>query len=253
MLRRYAGQRYWRPEQLAPSSRVGLARHYVGVGSGRVLHDATGYGGHADLQDGASWALGVNLRRVAVDYDGTNDCAHTNYVPPKAFTWMAWFRARATGGYRCVISVGNPNYMLIAFDGTTASFWSRDAMGGTSLGVPSIVTDRWYHIALSRAGDSTSGGYVAHIDGRPTGTTANTGVWSTSNQVVIGGRDDGQGQWWNGQIDDVRLYERALSSAEILSIAHPWGGLTAMGGRGRFTSAATPIPVFMDYYRRLRG
>jgi len=51
-------------------------------------------------------------------------------------------------------------------------------------------------------------------------STAKTGeLTSSSRNVRIGARHtDSMGEYMNGSIDDVRIYDRALSDAEVLSI-----------------------------------
>jgi hypothetical protein len=69
----------------------------------------------------------------------------------------------------------------------------------------------------------TGGGIDLYIDGVFIGTTANAG-WTansantTSGNAHIGSEDDGAGNYFNGTIDDVRIYHRALSANEINTI-----------------------------------
>ncbi len=85
----------------------------------------------------------------------------------------------------------------------------------------------WHHIALVCAFDGQS--QILYVDGNNvasatpaswTGATSNT----PSNQSSINGLADGSGSFSNTTTQDVRVYQRALSSAEIKQIWKAQGG-----------------------------
>jgi hypothetical protein len=61
-----------------------------------------------------------------------------------------------------------------------------------------------------------SGVPTAYLDGVAIGTFAGTGPQAPSSSTVSFGGDSGN--FFNGSVDDVRLYNRALTLAEILSL-----------------------------------
>jgi hypothetical protein len=80
-----------------------------------------------------------------------------------------------------------------------------------------VIDGNWHHIAMVQ--NKTSGATSIYIDGISVSiTTDSSGSWPTisnTNTVYIG--QDNVGDYFNGQIDDVRIYNRALSSPEIQS------------------------------------
>jgi PKD repeat protein len=67
----------------------------------------------------------------------------------------------------------------------------------------------------------TSNSIEIYIDGDLISSQTNYSALSNTNGIDlrIGGQEqDGGNQWWNGKIDDVRIYNRALSSDEILEL-----------------------------------
>jgi hypothetical protein len=77
-----------------------------------------------------------------------------------------------------------------------------------------VVNDgKWHHVVLTRNASNlmtiyTDGSYeVSSTISTTTEQGANTliGIYSSS----------GSGEWWNGSLDDVRIYNRALSAAEV--------------------------------------
>lgn len=76
----------------------------------------------------------------------------------------------------------------------------------------------WHHIAMVL---DASGTPTAYLDGVSAGAYAGqvAAQPSGSASTYIGGyAGSGYSRWYNGAIDDVRLYGRALSQAEILSL-----------------------------------
>jgi len=92
--------------------------------------------------------------------------------------------------------------------------WS-DTSGWSDTG-QALPLDEWTHIVVTR--DETTSTATVYVDG----TEATTAPWQvpTSNDrpLFIGDRADGEGPPFNGLIDDVRIYSRALSASEVQSL-----------------------------------
>jgi hypothetical protein len=197
-------------------SRNGLVGYWnLDDGTSTIATDFSGNGKTGTLTNGPTWATGK--RGKAVSFDGTNDHITTAHVSGKVFTWSAWFKANSFGSYQNIMDIGTPNYMLVLTDGSNLGFWSSDGMGGAALGTQTLTAGNWYHLSFVREGDSITNGYKVYLNGAYTGA-ADTGVWSSSDYFTIGGRVDGQVQYFPGTIDEVRIYNRALSSSEIQTL-----------------------------------
>ena len=82
--------------------------------------------------------------------------------------------------------------------------------GGTAVGY-----NEWHHVAGTFDGDRIN----LYLDGvldASIETAVNIGV--NSSNVLIGENPEAAGRNWDGLIDDVRLYNRALSEAEITEL-----------------------------------
>jgi prepilin-type N-terminal cleavage/methylation domain-containing protein len=79
---------------------------------------------------------------------------------------------------------------------------------GTNLGTG------WHHVVMTING---SGVPTAYLDGVSTGSYAGTGPSAPGSQQTFIGGGNGT-RFFNGAIDDVRLYNRALPLADILSL-----------------------------------
>jgi len=92
--------------------------------------------------------------------------------------------------------------------------WSdTSGWSNTSQALP---LDAWTHIVVTRS--ATESTATVYVDG----TEATTAPWQvpTSNDrpLFIGDRADGEGPPFNGLVDDVRIYSRALSASEVQSL-----------------------------------
>ena len=88
-----------------------------------------------------------------------------------------------------------------------------------SRGIKILQTETWYHIALTRNRSI----YRVFVDGIPQASGTYSGLSSLNTAADIGndGRLDGsqRNEAFNGLLDDVRLYNYALSSPEIAYLA----------------------------------
>jgi hypothetical protein len=92
-----------------------------------------------------------------------------------------------------------------------------------------LERDEWVHIACSHDGATLK----CYVNGEETDSTPMGAITSSPAPVLIG--SDGWGCDWNGAIDDVRIYNHALSEPEILSamegelVLRAWGPTPADG------------------------
>jgi len=82
-----------------------------------------------------------------------------------------------------------------------------------------LITNTWYHVAMVYDGTNL----ISYVDGVTNGSMVVPGtLQATSYPLKIGAYSPTNGvqskDWFNGQIDEVSIYNRALSPAEILSI-----------------------------------
>jgi hypothetical protein len=182
-------------------------------GSGTTWTDLSGSGFNGTLTNGPTFG---SADGGSIVFDGTNDIVTTTYVSTNTYTFSAWFKTNVvSSGFRNIISIPTPNYSLILLDDDTSNlgFWTNDALSGSALSTPTISTNTWYNVVFVREGNSITGGYKAYLNGILYGN-ANTGTWSTTASLSVGGRTD-VSQPLNGNISQVLIYNRALSALEV--------------------------------------
>jgi hypothetical protein len=83
--------------------------------------------------------------------------------------------------------------------------------------IMSLTTETWYHVALTWDG----GNYVVYVNGEEKATGSYTGLDALNTVADIGndGNPGDRTEAFNGLLDDVRIYDRALSEAEVLELA----------------------------------
>jgi hypothetical protein len=131
-----------------------------------------------------------------------------------AFTLSGWFNAQSLADSRIGLWGQNDAIEFGFINPTTLSLWT--AAGG-SLDVPVNVTlNTWHHVAA--VGDGST--LKIYLDGQLLGTSsANTLDYGSSDypfNIGGGGIWDASGNQFNGLIDEVAVYDRALSADEVL-------------------------------------
>jgi hypothetical protein len=74
-----------------------------------------------------------------------------------------------------------------------------------------LATGTWTHLALTYDGAALS----FYVDGRPVSTTRRTGDIATSTDSLTIGSDPFYGQYFTGLIDEIRIYDTALSARQV--------------------------------------
>jgi glucose/arabinose dehydrogenase len=186
----------------------------TGTMIGGVTRITTGKFGNAMRFDGSSGAV-----RIA-------DSPTWKVSGLTGYTISMWVKVNsAVGDYKSAIGKGGwpAEDLLINKTGNTWQFRIRTnalTCGGTTAPVSYLATvdNTYHHIALVM--DSTKGNCQFYSDGVVIGTdeyVSGTTVFATGtgkNDLYIGGLDGGR-QFLNADIDEVRLYTRALSLAEL--------------------------------------
>jgi len=84
-----------------------------------------------------------------------------------------------------------------------------------------VMDDKWHHIAVTY--DSAAQERIMYIDGIPVADDTPSGSISTNSEaLIIAGRVDEDDEYnrrgWDGRLDDVRLYNTALTENEVRSL-----------------------------------
>ena len=99
------------------------------------------------------------------------------------------------------------------------SFWAdgtASSSAGRALGTTNFVTGEWYHTVGTYDGSNVK----IYVNGQLEGTQAYTATPGTTDQPLVIGRWYGNysGYYHDGQIDQVRIFNKAISSSEVTSL-----------------------------------
>jgi hypothetical protein len=128
---------------------------------------------------------------------------------------------RGTDGNRQVLfKFGGYPWAMIMFKATSANLFYSYLLNGESKYYTSSASNvddqKWHHIAV--VVDGTEGSisfYVDYVlDHKATGTLPEI---VHGNSLFVGSKQNGEGQWYDGWIDDIRVMRRALAPSEFLT------------------------------------
>lgn len=99
-------------------------------------------------------------------------------------------------------------------------------LNSTVFSSETVSTGRWTHVAATQNADTDE--IRLYIDGRVVGTGVSGASATSTQNLLIGARNDFLGnptqlEFFAGLIDDVGIYSRALDAAEILAVANARG------------------------------
>ena len=183
-------------------------------------HDASVASGSGSL---SFVTPGHNGSGQAVDFDGASglECANSTGVDlTSGGTISAWIKSDGeTDAYACVIAKGVTAWRLIRNNtGNTISFHFNPDPSGTEFqanGTTPVLDNEWHHLMAINTGSEIQ----LYVDGQLDASTSTGGaaLRTSSDPVYIGSRVTRlSDRSWNGQIDDVRIYDRALNTDEQL-------------------------------------
>jgi len=207
----------------------GLVSHWTfDEGAGLIAYDWAG--DNDGVVFGAQWADG----RIegALDFDGANDFVQVadsaSLDITERITLAAWIR-RDTAGVRHNIVVKQtttPPYDAmhlvvgradnVGFGLTIDGSWEQCAGGQTDAG-------DWYHVVGTYDGSEMR----IFLDGEAAGTNSISGnIALNDSSLYIGCADPGFAEYFfDGLIDDVRIYGRALTAFEVSRLHEPSGSV----------------------------
>jgi glucose/arabinose dehydrogenase len=208
----------------SPPPTSGLVAAYAfGEGSGSSVADATGNGLNGAIS-GATWTTGGKYGS-ALSFDGVNDWVTVNDANAldltTAMTVEAWVypTASGSGSWRNVLikeRAGGEVYNLYANANTNApvTFVVRAADPSATpdaRGTTPLPLNTWTHLAVTYDGTTLR----LFVNGTQVGTRAVSGALLTSTGALRLGGNSVWGEFFQGRLDEVRIYNRALTTTEI--------------------------------------
>jgi len=172
------------------------------------------------LQPGATWGPGRS--GSALQFDGNG--GHAESAGPVIdtsgnFTVSAWVKLDRLNGWLTAVGQDGPvmSTFFLQKTGDTNRF-SFSTSGGRALSTFTPVADKWYHLVAVR--NAASGMHSLYVDG-----VHQSSFQQCLNPESTGPLTVGRARWernkvdfWPGSVDEVRVWDRALSAADIKAL-----------------------------------
>jgi hypothetical protein len=199
------------------------------------------------------------INNKAMRFNGTSSYAlvsHANILTPSKMTIVALVKLYGFYSGLCegnqIISKGSPYYIPghygmnvfdNVYDGTCGIFSpTKEQLGSEFSNAPQVLTagnyvqtGKWYFFAVSYDGDTTkyyqremdTATYYATIPPISKQTGLATAIGTNTQNLTIGRHNDGNYPYWfNGDMDEVILFNRVLSDSEVQNVYHYlWGDI----------------------------
>lgn len=204
------------PPQRVPATGDLAAAFAFSENSGTTAEDASGNGNHGTLLNGVTWTESGRFG-TGLSFEGGDDrvdIANSSSVSPtSAITLSAWVRTeQITSQYVFYkVSSSNPVYALkLHASGNVAG---QFVIGGVMHALGSetrYIPNEWMYVTVTYDGSMIR----LYLNGQLEGSEAASGsIGTSSGSLLLGGAPSEDPL--EGRLDEVRIYSRALSQAEI--------------------------------------
>jgi hypothetical protein len=184
--------------------------------AGNIAYDKSGQANNGTLTNGPTRKAGKLGQ--ALNFDGVDDyvgATDNSTLDLDHHTISAWLRhsSDALTGWEAIVTKGDASYRMHLCGNCGQTFGAAindgtDAVSSNTVPEPG----RWYHVVATY--DRVS--LKIYVDGVLEGSDpATAAVVNVAHNFAIGENLQQTGRHWSGQIDDVRLYNRAITPDEI--------------------------------------
>ncbi|TDD13509.1 glycoside hydrolase family 2, partial [Kribbella turkmenica] len=188
-------------------------------GSGTTTTDEAG-DHDGTLVNGPTWTTGRT--GAALQFDGSDQYVDTGAAVLDTtgnYTAAAWVKLDSLGGFATAVSQDGDrtSAFFLQYSGADNRFAFSFA-GVRALAPTAPETGRWYHLVGVR--DAAAGTLTLYVDGQRAGTaTSCLGDRSSGNTLIGRAKFDGNPvDFWRGAVDQVHVYDRALSATEVAAL-----------------------------------
>ena len=185
----------------------------------------------------------------ALTFNGTSDYINVGpVIGTGAYTKVAWVKRAAGTNYNNIISTGNADYSHIFWVPTPSFKLSAGNMGTARVqDTTPLAAGVWYHVAVTFDPNVGSGTMKLYKNGNQVGNTATSVPTQSSSPITYIGRYS-TGYTFHGSIDNVMIFNRALTGEEISLLYNNGNGVETISSSeidGNFNNDG--IVNFLDF------
>ncbi|HYF51877.1 MAG TPA: LamG-like jellyroll fold domain-containing protein, partial [Planctomycetota bacterium] len=211
-----------------------IAHWKLNEATGTRASDSSGNDNHGTLVNGPVWSPG--RLEGGLKCDGINDFVESpnkpSLNPAAQLTLSAWVNmAELNATSKAVIaktsSLGAQYCLVILPKGRLRATVANSGVSGVTV----LAPGRWYHLAVTYDGVALK----LYVNGVLDSSVAKSGAMTDCGANVRVGQGTGtESLYFSGTLDDVRIYNQALTAGEINGLAFP------------AAAAASAVPVIID-------
>jgi len=206
---------------LAGSVSAGLLGHWAfDDGSGTAAQDSSANNNHGILMGDPQWVAGK--LSMALQFDGVDDYVEVPHdarlIPTTGkatvSVWINAERHTGPGGSQwqgILAKGGGPRlYSLYTESSQVLHFSTGPSPHIGSLSTDTVPLNEWVHVAAV-----VDGRHIYYINGEPAGEGGQGATVPTGGTAPLTIGQTGESNFFLGMIDDVRLYDRALTAEQV--------------------------------------
>jgi hypothetical protein len=194
-------------------------------GTGDTVENAAGPANRGSLQSGPQWVDGRVGKALSFNGAGSYVTCAAAGLPaaeaPKSFSWWARYSA-VPANVQSMISLSDDPPSVTVQAGFREGRFLIWKFGGTPLvAIPPPVPEVWHHFAYVFDGSR----HTLYVDGKPEQTSVGGQSTGALTKLEVGRWGGGPGaagvpgEYYNGLLDELRIYSRALSEGEVAAQA----------------------------------
>ena len=192
--------------------------------TGIYANDSSGYNNNGTLFNAVNWTTGKNYQTpYALKFDGVNQYVNISNSSSlnltSGLTISTWINPSNFASGQRVIQKSNYNFILYASTANTVTAYITDNATNaiTATAITTCSNSVWCHVVMTFTQNDSLKIYINGVISATTPTTNNNTIRSVSTDLVNIGRDTSGASYFNGTIDEVKIWNRTLSATEIMS------------------------------------
>jgi len=185
------------------------------------LYDWSGNGNFCNVTGAVYTSSGITNGAISLDgYGDYINCGNQSVLTPDYITIALWARANEVNNISDRYFVNKPTSYFFDFVRTYAArphAYIYNETGNGAYTFPIVEPERWIHFAVTYNGSNIR----VFLNGTLVGNGLFKGeIRHTPNNLMLGayGESPTNSRSFNGTIDELRIYNRALSDGEVLSL-----------------------------------
>jgi hypothetical protein len=241
---------YWRVDEIMPDGTV-IAGDVWDFSKGTMIgywkldepndvtaSDASGQNHNGSVMGDAAWRPGQGVRSGAIELDGTDDAIEINDLSFETnnATFTAWIKGQKAADWGGILFSRNwqPCGMHFGANNTLHYTWNNNSPQTYDWnGGPVIPDNTWAFVAIVISPDKTVAYVYDQNNGLKSAENPVPNIPQTVDQLKIGwDSQQDENRRFKGLVDDVRVYNYALSQDEIKALTRIEGTPTPVAGTG---------------------